>query len=248
MTTRFLKPTSTQLTQRGSKTHPHQRTECTRHINYQIWGPVHSTPGARQQEIFPIATAVSLSGPATQNSRQVTYPQDSQPFPSGDSRALMNGQPNAPLPHPTQLPNSAGGSSKSPSPSTTTTTSLKSQATAVSHHSPSSATEASTTSAASAAPTDEPAPRSALERFAALYKPTNRFEPLAVLLTIVLILAFLVTLMSILKCVAHKKRFANKKDYPTGFRGLTLPEVRQTELVVDKVWLPLRATCRIEIR
>ncbi|KAA1095527.1 hypothetical protein PGT21_000441 [Puccinia graminis f. sp. tritici] len=144
----LLKPTSTQLTQPRLKNSSSPKNRM--HSPHQLpnLGPVHSTPGARQQEIFPIATAVMRSsrnipdisnfasntfggffgnsnnasphslGRPRKNSRQVTYPQDSQPFPSGDSRALMNGQPNAPLPHPTQLPNSAGGSSKSPSPST----------------------------------------------------------------------------------------------------------------------------------
>ncbi|WAQ88088.1 hypothetical protein PtA15_9A213 [Puccinia triticina] len=158
------------------------------------------------------------SGFAAGNSRQVTYPQDSQPFPSGDSRALMNGQPNALLPHPTQLPSSSTGSSKAQLPATTST-SLKAQATSASSHSHATTSSAPALTASSAAPspTDEPTPPSAFERFGSLYKPSNRFAPLAALLTVVFILGFLVSLMAILKCVAHKKRFANKKDYPTGF-------------------------------
>ncbi|POW04950.1 hypothetical protein PSTT_10057, partial [Puccinia striiformis] len=163
----------------------------------------------------------SPSGLAAQNSRQVVDPQELQPISSGDSRAVTSGQSNAP--HPTQV---SGGSTKSQltsiSTPTNSTSSPKSQPATVSSHSPSTVAQPSTPSPSPQAsttdePADDPAPRSFSQRVGSLYKPSYRFQPLVILFTILLVIGLLLTLMSVLKCVARHERFANKKDYPTGF-------------------------------
>lgn len=152
-------------------------------------------------------------------SRQATSSQASLSSLSGDSRAVTTTHTAVPQSSPTQVPTSLAGTPKSQTPLTTSTTSSNLHATATSSHYPAAtaaAQKASTSSEASSS-TAEAAPRSLFQKIGALFKPTNHLQVLAILITIAIAVGLLVGLMSVLKCVAHRERFANKKDYPAGF-------------------------------
>lgn len=152
-------------------------------------------------------------------------PQDLQsPLPQqqgGDSRALMGGHPNGTPqdPRSSTLPTPPLNASKSLPSSAAASSSPKSQAAAIDHHpAASNGTTVSASSSANASSTSgQPAPSNAMQRFASYYRSTNRLQALVILFTFGVVMGVLVGLMAVLKCVAHKKRFANKKDYPTGF-------------------------------
>ncbi|KNZ62085.1 uncharacterized protein VP01_1315g2 [Puccinia sorghi] len=175
----------------------------------------------------------------------------------GDSRMLLGGHPNdtpyEPRPSPPPLP-PLNASKSLPSP--------KPQATAIDSHPAApngTPLSVSTSSADASSATAQPVPSSVIQRFASYYHSGNHLQVLVIFITLGVgqshfsseqgrqceadfalqwcvcvdtVMGVLVGLMAILKCVAHKKRFANKKDYPTGFpwvdSGTTTREAKRS--------------------
>lgn len=142
---------------------------------------------------------------------RMIVPQEITHAASADSRGT---NPSAVPPRPTQAPNPSNSMVKSAT-STTSVASTKSRSGPFSSAAP--VPVLGRTSSTPPSPTETQAPRSVFQQIKSYYDPANRFNALAVLITIGMIITFLVSLVAIIKCVCHKKRFANKKDYPEGF-------------------------------
>ncbi|MBW0504931.1 hypothetical protein O181_044646 [Austropuccinia psidii MF-1] len=62
-----------------------------------------------------------------------------------------------------------------------------------------------------------PVANNVLSQLAEYYKPSYSLRPLVLILTCAFAVGILVFIVSLIKCVCHKKKFANPKDYPNGF-------------------------------
>lgn len=197
---------------------PHFRTQPERRLSLRT----KRMTNERSKNVTNLARRAS-GAPHVAHSALSTSTADAQDSPDADndndSDTNTNSSPrittSASGPTPTAMGSSRSSTStSSPSQATRLRGTPTSASTLASH---ATATSAALPSATSSAPQDPPTFGGLFSHLNSYFQPSNGAFPLAIMITVAAAILLLLVIISVAKCICHRPKFANAKDYPQGF-------------------------------
>ncbi|EGG01967.1 uncharacterized protein MELLADRAFT_117679 [Melampsora larici-populina 98AG31] len=179
------------------------------------------TTNQRSKNVTNLARRAS-GAPHVAHSALSTSTADSQDTPDADndndSDTNTNSSPrvttSASGPTPTPMGSSRSSNSTSSSQATRSRGTPTSSASLASH---ATATSAASPSASPSAPQTAPTFGDLFSHLNSYFQPSNGAFPLAIMITVAAAILLLLVIISVAKCICHRPKFANAKDYPQGF-------------------------------
>ncbi|KAH9812622.1 hypothetical protein DFH28DRAFT_405750 [Melampsora americana] len=154
-------------------------------------------------------SALSTTSADAQDSSDNDNNNDSDTNTNSTSRVTAS----ASAPTPTAM-GSSRTSTSSPSQATRLRSTSTSSASLASH---ATATSVALPSATSSAPQNPPTFGDLFSHLRSYFQPSNGAFPLAIMITVAAAILLLLVIISVAKCICHRPKFANAKDYPQGF-------------------------------